>query len=167
MITLADVPELMRALAVHPDGFDATIRHSEVWAPCCARKTPADTIVSLLDLRTEIRGGNFLPKRDLDWACDGCRHLLILDKSNGWTWSNLFTALGADDESVRHYLAKEVEEEARVVADREDAVRQRAGLAAIGFNPQEVYETAREFLPADLADEPALRRPDLEPTEIR
>lgn len=161
MITLADRPELMRALAVRPEAFDPTCSLTPVWAPCCGRKTPADTIISLEGLTTEIRGGNHLPKQNLNWACDGCRHLLILDESNGWTWSNLFAALGAPDHIVRHYLAREIEQEARLAADRDDAIRRRAGQPLVGFNPQEVFETAHEHLPEDLSTDRATQRPDV------
>lgn len=160
-ITLADRSALMRELAVHKTNFDPSCGHTLVWAPCCGRRTPADTIVSLHGLRTEIRAGNHLPKRDHDWACDGCLHLLVLDDSNGWSWSNLFAALGAPDHIVRHHLAQEIEREARLDTNRRDADRQRQGLEPAGFNPQEIYETAHEHLPLDLSTIPATRRPDV------
>lgn len=160
-MTLADWPELMRALAVHPDNFDPTVAHTRVWAPCCARQTPADTIVSLVGLRTEIRGGNILPKRDVDWACDGCIHLLILDESNGWTWSNLFAALGAPADVVRYHVAREVEVDARRAANKTDEELARQGKERLGVQPQEVFEQAMEHLPADLTNDPATMRPDV------
>ena len=160
-MTLADVPALMRAFAVHPKDFDPAVPHIQVWAPCCGRKTPADTVVSLEGLTTEIRGGNIQPKRDLDWACDGCIHLLILDQTNGWTWSNLYQALGAPQELVRECVAREVELDARRDANSRDAELMRQGKEPQGVNPQEVYELALEVLPADLTGDIATKRPDV------
>ena len=150
-ITLADRPAMMLSLAVHPDHVDPARSHTLVWAPCCGRRTPADTIVSLQGLTTEIRGGNYLPKRDHDWACDACLHLLIADQSNGWTWSNLFTALGAPDAVVRHHLALEVLKEAE-----RDASRRMEWL-----KPGEIYDSAYANLPPDLSADLATMRPDV------
>lgn len=151
MITLAQRPDLMRRLAARPETFDVSCAHTMVYAPCCGRKTPADTVVSLEGLKTEIRGGNHLPKRDHDWACDGCLHLLIHDEENGWTWSNLFATLGAPDVAIRHYLALEVLGE----AERE------AGKKREWIKPGEIYEAAYEHLPADLKTDRATMRPDV------
>lgn len=153
--TLGDDPKLMEQYAVDQEGFDATCAHTQVFAPCCHRRTPADTVVSLKGLQTEIRAGNILPKQDLEWACDGCLHLLILDKSNGWTWSNLYTALGAPDDVIRHYLSLEVLDEYRADAN----ARKEA------FNPGDIFDTAYANLPPDLANDLSTRRPDATSTK--
>jgi hypothetical protein len=153
---MADFPDFMEAFAVHHEVFDPTVRHTQVFAPCCRRKTAADSVVYLGELRTEIRAGNIMPKEDLDWACDACLNLLIADGANGWTWSNLYTALGAPDEVVRHELSLEVLKEAEQAASRQKE----------WLNPGEVYDSAYANLPADLTDDIATQRPDLEPSVL-
>lgn len=148
-VTLADRPEMVAALAVHRQGLDPSCRHSMVKAPCCGRRSPADTIVSLRGLKTEIRGGNHRRKEDLEWACDGCLHLLIADQSNGWTWSKLFHALGAPHEVIRHHRAREL------------ALEQERAAAGEWFNPQEAYEHAHRSLPHGMRDLPGTERPDI------
>lgn len=140
----------MQKMAVNPDSFDPSVPHTRVQAPCCGRYTPADTIVSLEGLTTEIKGGNFRPKADLEWACDACLHLLVADESNDWTWSNLFSALGAPDDVVRHQLSLEVLKEAEQVASK------RGEWMA----PSEVYDSAYANLPADLTSDLATKRPN-------
>lgn len=147
--TLADHPEMMKAMTVHPEAFDATARTTMVWAPCCARRTAADTVVSLAGLETLISAGNFRPKADLEWACDGCLNLLIADRSNGWTWGNLFNALGAPDEVLRHYVAIEACKEAELAATK----------AGEWFNESEVYEQVYDALPADMGSDVATQLP--------
>lgn len=148
-VTLADRPGLMLeywARAGDPNAeFDPTLSTTLVFAPCCGRRTPADTVVSLEGLVTEIRGGNFRPKANLDWACDGCRHLLILDESNDWTWSKLYRALDAPAEVIRHERARELQIEAEVIAHAEDALK--PSIERIGINPTVAYETALATLP--------------------
>jgi len=98
------------------------------------------------------------PKRDHDWACDGCLHLLVLDGSNDWTWSKLYRALGAPSDIIRYYRAKEIaldEERASHAADAKLSVDQR-----VGFNPQIAFEQAYAALP-DTADIPGTEAPDV------
>jgi hypothetical protein len=147
--TIADRPELMRALWVHEGQqhaeFDPSCGATEIFAPCCGRKTAAFTVVALHGLETIIRGGNHQPPQDHDWACDGCLHLLILDNSNGWTWSKLYRALGAPAKTIRHYRAQEMQIEAEKRIHAEDAMRDPA--ERIGANPQHEYEKAHASLP--------------------
>jgi hypothetical protein len=140
----------MQEWAVRPLDLDPSSSTSIMRAPCCGRHTPADTIVSLAGLQTEIRGGNYRPKENIDWACDGCIHILIADKSNGWTWSNLFSALGAPDPVIRHYLALEVLKEAELSASAKGE----------WVTPGEVYDVAYASLPIDLTNDRATQRPD-------
>lgn len=161
MISLADDQELMEAFAVHPETFDPAIPHTMVYAPCCGRRTPADTIAFLGGLSTEIRAGGLFPKADLDWACDGCLHILVNDESNGWTWSNLYAALGASPERIRFHVAREVELDAQRNAAVSDEALAKQGLPRQGVNPQEIFEVAFENLPADLTNDPATQRPDV------
>lgn len=149
-VTLASRPDMMRELAIQAETFDPSCAHTKVRAPCCGRYAPADTIVSLKGLRTMIRGANILPKKDVEWACDGCLHLLIADGTNGWTWSNLYTALGAPDDVVRHCLALEV------LKDAEQAASKRGEWLA----PGDVYDSAYANLPTDLSTDLATKRPD-------
>lgn len=149
-ITVADRPDLMELWTVHPDDFDPTVRGTMIKAPCCGRKTAADTVVSLEGLVTEIKGGNVRPKQDLDWACDGCLNILIADPTNGWTWSNLYNALGAPDDVLRHYVAQEAMKE----AERDTNTRKE------WFNPVETLEQIEEALPADMKSDLATQRPD-------
>lgn len=154
-VTLADRPLLMRQYWVHANKpgavFDPTLSTTRVFAPCCGRKTPADTVVSLEGLVTEIKGGNYRPKANLDWACDGCRHLLIADQSNGWTWAKLFHALGAPASAIRYERAKElVREEERAASDRKE-----------WFSPGEAFERVHSNLLSDVRDLPGTERPDV------
>lgn len=150
-ITLVDRPALMKQLAADPDHFASACTTTPVWAPCCGRKTAADTVVSLAGLKTEISGGNHQPKRDHDWACDGCLHLLVADQSNGWTWSNLFNALGAPDDVLRHYVAVEACREANLAASKRGE----------WFNEGEVYDLVYSSLPVNLKSDRATQRPDV------
>jgi hypothetical protein len=148
----------MQQWTAHPDAFDPTDPGTQVWAPCCGRRTPAFTIVSLAGLTTEIKGGNVRPKANLEWACDGCLHLLILDESNGWTWSKLYRALGAPPDIIRYYRAKEIaldEERASHAAEAKLSAGEK-----VGFNPQTAFEQAFAALP-DSANIPGTDRPDV------
>lgn len=108
MRTLASFPDLVRQVLVHEDS-DPTCGHIEVYAPCCGRRTAADSILDVRDVPTTIvRGGNFLPPRDHGWLCDGCRQLLYIDPSNEWTRSRLYSAVGSDPEHVRRLHANEL-----------------------------------------------------------
>jgi hypothetical protein len=161
--TLADRPELMREMWVHAGQqhaeFDPSCGATQVFAPCCGRKTAAFTVVSLHGLTTVIRGGNHLPPQDHDWACDGCLHLLILDNSNGWTWSKLYRALGAPADIIRHYRAEELMLAAEKKAHADDGAR--APHLRVGVNPQLEYEKAHASLPAGVREIPGTDRPDV------
>jgi hypothetical protein len=161
--TIADRPELMRQLWVHEGQqhaeFDPSCGATEIFAPCCGRKTAAFTVVALHGLETIIRGGNHQPPQDHDWACDGCLHLLILDESNGWTWSKLYRALGAPAGIIRHYRAKEIEHDEEMKSHAADATR--APDQRTGFNPQVAYEKAHASLPAGVREIPGTDRPDV------
>lgn len=162
-VTLADRPLLMRKHWAREGEehavFDPTQSTTLVIAPCCGRHTPADTVVSLEGLVTEIRGGNCRPKADLDWGCDGCRNLLIADQSNGWTWSKLYRALGAPPEVIRHERAKELTREAERKSNTDDALL--PSVNRTGFRPGEAYESALASLPVNVRELPGTERPDV------
>lgn len=158
---LADQPVLMRQFWAHEGEeyaqFDPSCAATTVFAPCCGRKTAAFTVVSLQGLKTVIRGGNHLPPRDHDWACDGCLHLLILDVSNGWTWSKLYRALGAPAEIIRYYRAKEMQLDAENIGHAADALR--PPLERLGVNPQTEFEKAYASLAAGIRELPGTEAP--------
>ena len=111
MKTLADCPEVlatMRDQMRHPEEFDPAHPNPEAHlrTPCCHRWMPACCLVDLRGIETIIRGGNYLPARDHDFACTDCVHLMILSDENDWNYPNLWTALGAPDEWVRDAIAK-------------------------------------------------------------
>lgn len=161
--TLADRPLLMRQYWAREGEenavFDPTLSTTLVFAPCCGRRTPADTVVSLEGLVTEIRGGNTRPKANLDWACDGCRHLLIADLSNDWTWSKLFRALDAPAEVIRHERARELQREAEQKSNDDNA--RLPSMDRTAFKPGEAYENALASLPVDARELPGTERPDV------
>lgn len=147
--TLADDPEEMRRFAVHPEAFDPSLTTTPVSAPCCGRRTVADTVVSLHGLETEISAGNHQPKRNHDWACDGCLHLLVLDPANDWTRAKLARALGAPHNVIRHERALELVHQAeRAAGDK-------------SFDRKREYEKAHASLPANVRALPGTERPDV------
>lgn len=81
-----------------------------VRAPCCGRKTPADTV---LDLRG-VSGTVFRPTRgprraavDQPWACDACRTALTRQPGGAWPASRLWQVLGAPAHMVKDNEARE------------------------------------------------------------
>jgi hypothetical protein len=109
-----------------------------VTAPCCGRRTAADTI---LDLRavpgTVVRAGGHGSPVDHDWLCDGCWNRLVADPRNTWTRSRLMSACGAPPDMVReHYARERAEEMARADC--------RAGR---DHRPEDALEMARAALP--------------------
>lgn len=147
--SLADHPQAMRSVAVHRDGFDESCAHSLVVAPCCGRHRRADSIVALHGLKTVIKGGNHLPARDHNWACTDCLDLLVRDPSNGWTWSKLYRALGADAGTIRHHRARELQVE-------EEKADHAAGR---GHNPQESFEKHHAALASGVRELPGTEPP--------
>lgn len=69
-----------------------------VYAPCCGRRTDCDAV---LDVRTisNIPG---------DWLCNHCKHLLLVDPTNGWTASKLARACGHGWDEIRQLRIKEL-----------------------------------------------------------
>lgn len=115
--TLADdraAMEAMRELARHPTEYDPTNPEMHVRAPCCRRWMPACAIVDLRGIETIIRGGNYLPARDHDFACTDCIALLVLDEANDWNYANLWAALGAPDEWIRRAIARHLQHAERL-----------------------------------------------------
>lgn len=134
--TLADFPDLMRDFRVFRDApFNPSARATEVFAPCCGRRTAADAI---LDVRavpgTIVRGGGYLPAVDQDWLCDGCRARLILGASgsNVWTASRLFSACGAAPEVIEGFRVRE----------RIDAIAREDERSGRPHNPTLAYHRA-------------------------
>lgn len=116
--TLADEPELMRrfwADAERGKTFDATKSTTMVFAPCCGRRTAADTVIDCRSIQgTIVRGANVRPAADHDWLCDGCVHILYRDQGNDWTLSKMLIARGAPSALVdEHRLRELVEADAR------------------------------------------------------
>jgi hypothetical protein len=137
--TVADALAMLRALAVHPEAFDPACRETPITAPCCGRRTPADTVIDVSRIPgTIVRGGGHRAPADHDWLCDGCMHRLVLDDANSWSYSRLFSALGAPAETVRRHHARELAA-AQAVYD----------FTAIGTHrPGEALVTALASLPA-------------------
>jgi hypothetical protein len=108
--TLADFPDLMRHHHVHGDEhFDPALPTTEVYAPCCGRRTPADTVSDVRGIPgTVVRGGGHLPARDHDWLCDACRTLLVWGPGSRWTHSRFLSAQGAPPNDIRLEYAREV-----------------------------------------------------------
>lgn len=103
--SIADFPALMfelRAFRGPRDVFDPACRATEVIAPCCGRKTPADTV---LDVRAVA--GTIVRGVDHDWLCDGCSSRLVRDPANDWTQSKLMERCGAKPETVRSLKQRE------------------------------------------------------------
>jgi hypothetical protein len=85
-----------------------------VVAPCCGRRTAADTVLDVRDVPgTVVRGGGHQPAAEHDWLCDACRGRLIADPSNDWTRSALMSACGAPVDMVREHRARELADDRR------------------------------------------------------
>jgi hypothetical protein len=107
--TLADFPDMMRAcVADKREHSDPLCSSTLVIAPCCGRKTPADTVLDVRTISgTVVRGGGHQEPRDHEWLCDGCVHILYRDPSNPWTPSSLLEARGAPAALVHEHRARE------------------------------------------------------------
>jgi hypothetical protein len=104
--TLADFPEIAVRYLVWPRG--GCYRTALVYAPCCGRRTPADTVMDLRAVpNTHVRAAGKRPLADLDFACDGCVSRLLRDPSNPWTRSALLSAIGAPAAVVADHLIRE------------------------------------------------------------
>lgn len=105
--TLADFPELARMHAVHPEEPEPDCVCFVV-APCCGRRTPADTVFDVRHVPGTIVSSGVAAPRDHDWLCDACRWRLCASAAtNGWTASRFLSACGAAPETVRaHYLGE-------------------------------------------------------------
>lgn len=107
--TLADFPDVARSLAVHPGDEPEPGCILFVVAPCCGRRTAADTVFDVRGVSgTVVSGGGIAAPRDHDWLCDGCRQrLTAAAATNGWTASRFLSACGAHPDTVRqHYLGE-------------------------------------------------------------
>lgn len=108
--TLADFPEIARQYLV--SGTDVTPT-AMVYAPCCQRRTPADTVIDVRAVKgTIVAGGGIFPPQDHDWLCDGCQHRMVLDRRNAWTRSALLEARNAPASLVAIHRAWEWTEDA-------------------------------------------------------
>jgi hypothetical protein len=128
----SDYPDLVLAWRVHATD-DPHNEDTEIYAPCCGRKTIA---CSVADVRmvpgTVVSGGGWRPPKDHDWLCDGCRHRLFIEHADAWSESKLFKARGAPIQIVHWHRAVEWQEE---------MVRRVGGTP---HNPQEMHELATE-----------------------
>lgn len=105
--TINDFPDLCRPYLVDPSS-DPSVGTSEIYAPCCKRKTPADTVVDVRAIEgTVVSGGGAFEPRDHDWLCDGCLHRLYADPTNEWTKSKMLEARGAPAALVHRHRAEE------------------------------------------------------------
>lgn len=142
MKTFAAARALVIAALISPTD-DPTIPWVEVYAPCCGRRTAAD---SILDVRavpgTVVRGGGHQAPRDHEWLCDGCRQRLYADRGNDWTRSRLYSAVGSDPDHVRFLYARELAELVAMLDHRHDRRNEH--------RPGGVLETILEGLPAGL-----------------
>jgi hypothetical protein len=104
--SLADFPTLAAAHAFHADPVEEGCVMFVI-APCCGRRTAADTVFDVRGVPGTVVSGGVAPPEDHDWLCDGCRWRLIADASNDWTASAFLAACGARPDTVRaHYLAE-------------------------------------------------------------
>ena len=69
-----------------------------ILSPCCGRRTDPD---SVLDVRM-IQGIAH------DFLCDACRHRLVADPGNGWTYSKLSRAAGLGWPEIRERRIQEL-----------------------------------------------------------
>ena len=107
MVILFDDPLVLAEYLVFPE-IEAR-PSSSVLAPCCGRKTSADTVVDVRAvLNTVVRAGGYREATDHDWLCDGCRTRLIRDRANGWTPSRFARATGEPWEVVKDLRAREM-----------------------------------------------------------
>jgi len=120
--TLADEPELMRrfwADAKRGKVFDASNPSTMVLAPCCGRRTPADTVIDCRAIPgTIVRGGNWQEEKDHDWLCDGCVHILYRDPAKGWPRWKLLEARGAPAAHVQEHRARHLAYQTQVADSR-------------------------------------------------
>lgn len=168
-LTLADDSAECRRLLVlphlHPED-EPIPRPARVRAPCCGRKTAADTVIDLRGITgTVLRGGNRNDARDHEWACDGCIELLLHQGPAGkgsppeWSRSALARELGAPASVIREYRAREIAEEAINRGHRED--EQRPDNQRRGVDPGAEYARALASLPEGVRDLPGTARPKL------
>lgn len=138
--TLADYPDLVRPLLVKP-GSDPTRSTALVFAPCCGRRTPADTIVDVRAIPdTVVRGGGTGEPKDHGWLCDGCLDRLYRDPKNDWTLSKMLEARGAPAVLVNEHKAREWMAQAEREHHKRDVVR----TFESGFRPDDTYGQLKE-----------------------
>lgn len=135
---------LLDTVAVYP-GQEVRPTMS-VTAPCCGRRTAADTVI-------DARGvpGSVVRGVDLPYLCDACWTRMIRSPDNGWTRSKWWRALGADAETIRQHRAREVAEQAI----------QRARDAGEGYRRHELVQEALSGLPSGVRDLPGTERPPI------
>jgi hypothetical protein len=141
MKSLAHYPELVAPLRVHPEPIESGCL-VEVYAPCCGRRTFADSILDVRAVPNTIVQGAHQPAQDHDWLCHDCRWRLYVDPANDWTPSRLCSAVGAAADVVREQYAHELAAQAeswmlsgRIEFDEvelRDAIRQALPL---GIDP--------------------------------
>lgn len=107
--TLADVPAIASGFAVHAEPPEPGCVLF-VFAPCCGRRTAADTVFDVRAVSgTIVSGGGTTAPMDHDWLCDGCRQRLeAAAATNGWTASRFLEACGADPVTVRQHRIGEL-----------------------------------------------------------
>lgn len=95
MANLGADPEALARFLVpsRASGAAPTIR-----TPCCGRLTGPDFV---LDVR-------MVPGIDHDFLCDACRHRLVANRHNGWTYSKLARAAGLGWPEIREYRIREL-----------------------------------------------------------
>lgn len=141
MKTLADFPAIAEPLRLHRDEPWDSARVWMVVAPCCGRRTAADTVVDVRDVSgTVVRAGGHQAPRDHAWLCDGCVHRLFADPHNAWTRSTLLSACGAPPERVREHHARELA----------DAAAQADFKAGRSHRPEAAHAAALASLPVGI-----------------
>ena len=105
--TLADFPEIAATFAAHKEPPEPGCVLFVI-APCCGRRTAADTVFDVRGVPGTVVSGGVAVAKDHDWLCDGCRwRLVAAAASNGWTHSRFLAACGAHPDTVRqHYLGE-------------------------------------------------------------
>lgn len=105
----ADPLALARFLKPLPAGSLGRGEAPTISVPCCGRRTDPD---SVLDVRMVDGIAH-------DFLCDACRHRLIADTRNGWTYSKLARAAGLGwpeirEHRIRELMAEEMRRDGRI-----------------------------------------------------
>ena len=116
----ADKKALAQFLKAPPHGSLGRGEAPNIDAPCFGRRTDPD---SVLDVRM-VEGIAH------DFLCDACRHRLVADPENGWTYSKLSRAAGLGwpeirERRIQELMAEEMRANGRIERQKTFARLQR------------------------------------------